>query len=274
MPCLKHLPLMDLLRTHGPQVRHIRHPTLRLRVRTPPSIAAPRTTIPRPQTAIRWVLLITPPSRITPLRTSHRPRRLTHQHIRHPALRLRVRTPPNIAAPRNTTPRLRTAIRRVLLVTLPNRIIPPLRTTRRPRRPTHQHIRHPALRLRVRTPPSTAAPRNPTPRPRTAIRRPITLPSRVIPPLRPTRRPRRPTHRQPHLILPTRRQSPTTANQTIRIRSPTRHLPCAPRTTLLSTTGLALSTTSHARTGLTDLFRDSRRLAISRTSLSLGALST
>ena len=52
MPCLNHLHLMRP-RALGPQVRHTRHPTLRLRVRIPPSIAAPRTTTPRPPTAIR-----------------------------------------------------------------------------------------------------------------------------------------------------------------------------------------------------------------------------
>jgi len=142
--------------------------------------------------------------------------------------------------------------------------------------PQVRHIRHPTLRLRVRIPRSTAAPRTTTPRPQTAIRwvHLITLPSRIIPRLRTTRRPRRPIHPQPHLILPARRQSLITASPTITTRSLTRHLPCAPPMMLRSTTRQALSTASHVRTGLTVLRRDSRRSATSPTSLSLAALST
>ena len=142
--------------------------------------------------------------------------------------------------------------------------------------PQVRHIRRPALRLRVHIPPSIAAPRTTTPRPQTATRLVllITLPSRIIPRLRTTRRPRRLTHPQPHLILPTRRQSLIMANPTITTQNPTRRLPCAPHTTLRSTIRLALSTASHARTGLTVLRRDSRPSATSRTFLSLAALST
>ena len=93
-------------------------------------------------------------------------------------------------------------------------------------------------------------------------------------PLHTTRCPRRPTHPRPHLIFPTRRQGLIMANPTITTRNLTRHLPCAPCTILRSTTRLVLSTALHARTSLTVLCRDSRRSAITPTSLSLAALST